>query len=95
MGQVGVEAESREPHLILSNVLFFSSETLPVFLPSRKVEIPEIFIVVEDKEKVEEASEADHAEEQHKESVEQLDHVPVYALTPAKPKYLLRETKTG
>ena len=77
---------------ILSNVLFFSSEMLPVFLPSRKVEIPEIFIVVEDKEKVEEASEADHAEEQHEEGVEQLDHLPVNALTPVGTK-VIRKTK--
>ena len=88
MGQVAGEERPRPPHFI-----FFSSKMVPVFLPRWEVEIPEIFIVVEDKEKVEEASEADHAEEQHKESVEQLDHVPVYALTPAKPKILIEGDK--
>jgi len=77
MAEVGLQAGARQPHWI-----FLSSEAVPIFLPSGKVEIPEIFIVVEDKEKVEEASEADHAEEQHEESVEQLDHIPVDALTP-------------
>ena len=47
---------------------------------------------VEDKEEVKEASEANHAEEQHEESVEQLDHLPVNALTPVGTK-VIRKTK--
>jgi len=77
VGQVAGEERPRPPHFI-----FFSSKTVPVFLPRWEVEIPEIFIVVEDKEKVKEASESDQAEEQHEESVEELDHIPVNALTP-------------
>ena len=90
MGQVA--GEVRSPHFIKPSLQIFSwSKTVPVFLPCWEVEIPEIFIVVEDKEKVEEASEADHAEEQHEESVEQLDHLPVNAFTPVGPKYLERQ----
>ena len=92
MGHVSFEPQS--PHFIKQPLkIFFWSKTVPVFLPSWKVEIPEIFIVVEDKKKVEEASEANHAEEQHEESVEQLDHIPVDALTPVGPNYLERQRR--
>ena len=85
MGQVAGEYRPRPPHLIKPSLqICFSSKTVPVFLASREVEIPEMFIVVEDKEKVEEASEPDQAEEQHEESVEQLDHLPVNALAPVR-----------
>ena len=83
MGHVSLEPQS--PHFIKQPLkIFFWSKTVPVFLASREVEIPEMFIVVEDKEKVEEASEPDQAEEQHEESVEQLDHLPVNALAPVR-----------
>ena len=83
VGHVSLEPQS--PHFIKQPLkIFFWSKTVPVFLPSWKVEIPEIFIEVEDKEKVKEAREANHAEEQHEESVEQLDHLPVNALAPVR-----------
>ena len=89
-GHVGVEDELRLPHFIQ---IYFSSKTVPVFLASWEVEIPEMFIVVEYKEKVEEASESDQAEEQHEERVEQLDHFPVNALTPAGQQKIRRQRR--
>ena len=77
------------PHYTQRNVqTFLQSKPLPVPLPDWEVEIPEIFIEVEYVEKVEKTGHPNSAEEQHEEGVEQLDHVPVDALTPGRDRRL-------
>ena len=61
---------------------------LSEFLSDREVEVPELLVVVEHVEQVEEAGDPHHAEEEHEEGVEELDHVPVDALTPGRDRRL-------